>query len=49
VAQVPVNVTIPAGQTSTTFVVTTSQVHGTSANISATYGSNTRTETLTVQ
>lgn len=48
-AQVPSTATIPAGARSVTFTVTTGAVHGTSSTIRATYGSTTRSATLTVQ
>jgi trimeric autotransporter adhesin len=48
-AQVPSSATIPAGSNSVTFTVTTRPVNGTSAIISGTYGSNTRSAKLTVQ
>jgi hypothetical protein len=48
-AQVPNSVTVPAGQTSATFTVTTSYpgTH-TSATITATYGSSNKNATLTI-
>jgi len=49
IAQVPTAATIPAGQTSTTFVVTTSRVHQTSAKISGTYRGTTRSDMLKVR
>jgi hypothetical protein len=48
-AQVPSTATIPAGASNITFTVTTGAVHGTSSTIRATYGSTTRSATLTVQ
>jgi Bacterial Ig domain/3-keto-disaccharide hydrolase len=49
VATIPVSVTIPANATSASFPVTTQPVFSnTSITISATYGSNTRTTSLTV-
>ena len=49
-AQVPAFVTIPSGQTSTTFTITTSAVSSTqTATISATVGGVSKSATLTVQ
>ena len=48
-AQVPASVTVPAGATSATFTVTTSIVLlSTSADVSASYNSSTRTATLAI-